>query len=204
MKRSHAKRKEQDSARLRAVELFEEFAKGAPLVSNAQRAFPDLPADFVRDEVGKNYRRPRGPGDFPQPSVRVFWGVDDEAVARKAREWAATGGEPVFVLPHHGPSREGVYFDDYDGERTMLVEDMGSGWMDGHNLMNLMDPYPFPLPGRHGKKCTCNVTRLAITADRHPKEWYSRDEDTNQRDRLLRRLKEGWCIVECVDEENNA
>lgn len=70
----------------------------------------------------------------------------------------------------HVPSVNPLWFDGYDGEETILIDDF-YGAMDYSQLLKILDGYRFSVPIKGGFVWK-QWTRVIITSNRHPNTWY--------------------------------
>jgi len=75
--------------------------------------------------------------------------------------------DAYFVNP---PSSGTVWYDGYDGE-SVLVLDEFSGWMSHAELLRLLDVYPLTVPYKGGF-IRAVYTTVYITSNFHPGDWY--------------------------------
>lgn len=69
-------------------------------------------------------------------------------------------------------SSTGVWWDGYDGQKTLLLDDF-YGWIPYSHLLNLLDRYKQRLDVKGGYTYALWSTIL-ITSNEHPREWYTR------------------------------
>lgn len=118
--------------------------------------------------------------DFPT-EVLVFWGPSGSGKSRRCREI-----DPLlYNVPE--PVNGCIWFDGYNGEATILLDDF-YGWIKYHTLLQYLDRYPLQVPVK-GSFVRRNWTKVLITSNKPPAEWYKRDEC----DALMRRIT-------CVEE----
>lgn len=90
--------------------------------------------------------------------------------------------ENLYNVPE--PTKDGtVWFDGYDGERTILFDDF-YGWIKYHTMLQLLDRYNMKLQVKGGFVNKAWTTVL-ITSNKPPEEWYPHIEDTSA---LMRRI----------------
>ncbi len=78
-------------------------------------------------------------------------------------------GDDLYTVPASKSS--GCYWDDYDGQETVLVDEMyGNRFAYGFLLM-LCDQYPFTVPD-HGGSINFNSRRIIFTSNADPDAWY--------------------------------
>lgn len=100
--------------------------------------------------------------------VHILWG---EAGSGKTRHvWEL--GLSVYPLPH--PNGGSVWFDGYNGEQVLLLDDF-YGWIPVHLLLKLGDRYPLRVPIKGGMTQFVS-TKLYITSNKPWSDWYKWDE----------------------------
>lgn len=134
--------------------------------------------DIASDHPGSWVRYSRGIRDlrftlsakaaragFRKLVVSVKYGT---AGAGKTRSvYDADGYESVFKLDR---SPTGVWFDGYEGESTLLIDDF-YGWIPYSMLLNILDGYPLRLPIKGGSSWAC-WTKVYFTCNDPPATWY--------------------------------
>ncbi len=106
--------------------------------------------------------------EFTKINVIVYQGKPGCGKTRKAYEI----DNDLYNVPE--PINGSLWFDGYDQEKTILLDDF-YGWIKYHTLLQLLDGYPIKLPIKGGftyKKWNTVI----ITSNKKPKEWYNRDE----------------------------
>lgn len=68
------------------------------------------------------------------------------------------------------PCRDIQYWDGYDGEDTIIIDEF-YGWLPWDFLLRLTDRYPLRL-GVRGSSVQCAARTIVFTSNKHPKEWY--------------------------------
>lgn len=63
-----------------------------------------------------------------------------------------------------------VWFDGYDGESTVVIDDF-DGWVPYRRLLTLLDPYPCAIPTKGGT-CWAGWTCVVLTSCRPIEAWY--------------------------------
>ncbi len=108
-------------------------------------------------------------------------------------------GEDLYSVPYAKSS--GTYWDDYDGQETVLIDEMyGKRFSHGFLLM-LLDKYAFTVPV-HGSSVNFSSRRIIMTSNTHPSEWYASMYEKTQtvfyQGPLHRRLvRQDSCIIHC-------
>ncbi len=147
--------------------------------------------DFLRYERGiRSYRNlQRGVRDW-EMEVLIYYGPPGTGKTRKAYGF----GECYFVpTPRSGSE---VWWDGYDGEETIVLDDF-YGWLRWSFLLKLLDRYPMQVPVKGGFAPMVSK-RVVLTSNAHPRVWY----DYNEKmcfGALLRRVTEVW---HCKEIEN--
>ena len=105
-------------------------------------------------------------------------------------------------------SGDKVWFDGYDGQKTLLLDELRGGIKLGF-LLQLLDPYPLKVEVKGG---TVNAEweRVFITTNTPPEKWYPRisSEDPKTFEALLRRigfrpLSPRYCVAGSREERND-
>jgi len=68
------------------------------------------------------------------------------------------------------PCRDIQYWDGYDGEDTIIIDEF-YGWLPWDFLLRLCDRYPLRL-GVRGSSVQCAAKTIVFTSNKHPREWY--------------------------------
>lgn len=98
----------------------------------------------------------------------VHYGVAGSGKTRFAWEtYSATG---LFILDQ--PSNGTLWFDGYEGEDVILIDDF-YGWIKWGMLLRLLDGYPVRLPIK-GSHSWASWTKVIITSNDPPNTWYDR------------------------------
>jgi len=100
---------------------------------------------------------------FRKLEVTVLFGV---AGCGKSR-WASNS-ESVFMLNKQNGS---TWWNYYDGEDTLIIDDF-YGWLPYAEMLKTIDGYKQPL-GTKGSFTVARWTKVFITSNVHPREWYS-------------------------------
>ncbi len=101
------------------------------------------------------------------PVVNVLWGPTETGKSRKAWEIA---GEDAFVLMPPNVKGGPVWFDGYDGQKSMIIEEF-YGWIRWGFLLTLLDRYPMRTPTKGGS-VEFNATKIVICSNKDPRNWY--------------------------------
>ena len=126
--------------------------------------------------------------------VRVYIGETGSGktytAMHEAREiLKAYPGEVPFIVDYDGDIQKGtLWFDGYDGNRCVIIDDYDS-WMATSFLLRFLDENPLRLPVK-GSHTWALFTHVWITSNKHPSEWTSRGNPVDGRHKkaLWRRL----------------
>lgn len=100
--------------------------------------------------------------EFRTVEVEVYWGDTGVGKTKKARE------EGGFILSE--PNNGVVWFDGYDGEKTLIIDDF-YGWIKQHTLLRICDGHPYHCAVK-GSYTWAKWTKVIFTSNKDPEEWY--------------------------------
>jgi len=127
---------------------------------------------FLRLEKGfSNYKRfKQAVRDF-KTEVFLFVGTPGTGKTRTVMNLARYLGTYYKVM---APKGSGVYFDDYDGQDVIVIDEMDGNFCTPTFMNSLCDRYPFVLPvhGAAGSQMTSKY--ILITSNYHPKFWWKK------------------------------
>lgn len=83
-------------------------------------------------------------------------------------------------------TRKDIWFDGYDGQETVLIDDF-AGYMALGSLLQVLDIYGAPVPIKGGFT-RLTPKRIIITTNIHPNKWYKYDGRESQYEALCRRF----------------
>lgn len=126
--------------------------------------------DRYRNLVEKDERQAQREVD-----VHVYYGGAGTGKTRKAFD----ENPSLYKIAFDGKA---VWFDGYEGEDTLLIDEF-YGQMPWGFLLQVLDRYPLRLAIKGGFTYA-NWTKVIITSNKSPTEWYTRDSY----DALLRRI----------------
>lgn len=119
----------------------------------------------------------------PQLRVEVVYGPAGSGKTRSA----LADLETSFLLD--GSNSDTLWFDGYNGEPTLVLDDF-YGWVRHGTLLRILDIYPYRCPIKGGHTYAA-WTRVVITSNQHPSTWYEKfpwDQDKP----LQRRIHHIW------------
>jgi len=95
----------------------------------------------------------------------IYWGDTGTGKTKKAFE----GDASRFIIT--APNNTGtVWFDGYAGETTLIVDDF-YGWLKQHELLRIMDGYPYQVQIK-GSFTWAKWTKVIFTSNKNPNEWF--------------------------------
>lgn len=83
-------------------------------------------------------------------------------------------GKSRYVYTHHPEAFRkpaGSWFDGYEGQTKLLLEDFDSSTLDSQSLLTLLDRYPLSAPVK-GSFLSIHASTFFITSNYEPKDWY--------------------------------
>lgn len=113
--------------------------------------------------------------------VHVFWGAPGTGKTKEV--FNLHPPEEVFKL--NCASGHTVWYDGYLGQPVLLLDDF-YGWLKYADLLTLLDGYQYRAPVKGGF-VYAEWTKVYITSNRPPRDWYSIDKISNI-DALYRRI----------------
>lgn len=131
------------------------------------------PVAFIKYHRGfreyKNILMKANTKKFRKVSVKVYWGVAGSGKSKKALyDDENNRKDDIYVLEQ---SANGVWFDGYDGEKTLVINDF-YGWIKYGMFLNLLDGHQQRLEIKGGS-CWANWNEVILTSNKHPSGWYS-------------------------------
>ncbi len=162
----------------------------------------DFFSDYCRyNRAFTSYKRLHAPKrNWPMEVITLFG-----PTGTGKTHWVyATYGDDLYSVPCSKSS--GTYWDDYDGETTVLIDEMYGKRFTHSFLLRLLDKYPFTVPV-HGSSVQFCSKRIVMTSNSHPSLWYASMYESLStvfyRGPLHRRLVQASsCIIHCsVDSE---
>lgn len=137
----------------------------------------DLPEVFVKYHRGlkevKGLLLEKQSRNFREVSVSVLWG---DAGAGKSRSVLYEGKskerkDDIYDLVPCRSKTDAPWWDGYVGQDTLFIEEF-YGWMPYSLFLRVLDGHQLKLPTKGGFTWAC-YTKVVITSNVHPSEWYS-------------------------------
>lgn len=152
------------------------------LNSDLYNVAKELPVTFIKYHKGLSaYKFIMEKHSLPknqEVKVNVIWGPPGSGKTYQCHLY----DDNLYNVPE--PTKDGtVWFDGYDGEKTILFDDF-YGWIKYHTMLQLLDRYNMKLQIKGGFVNKAWTTVL-ITSNKPPEEWYPHIEDTSA---LMRRI----------------
>lgn len=103
--------------------------------------------------------------------------------------WGPSGTGKSYKAYHENPGAywkpQGEWWDGYAGQPTVIIDDF-YGWIKYSMMLRICDKYPLHVEFKGGT-VPAVWTKLIITSNRHPRDWY---ENVADKQPLLRRITE--------------
>nr|QXP07602.1 MAG: replication associated protein [Arizlama virus] len=127
----------------------------------------EYPSTYVKYYKGLNELKGRLADNKAMRNLEVIvlWG--DTGVGKTRYVYDNEKIEDIFKLDY---DNEHVWFDGYNGEKVLLLDDF-YGWIKWTMILNLLDRYPMRLPIK-GSFTYAQWTKVYITSNKPPEEWY--------------------------------
>ncbi len=153
--------------------------------------------DFIKHNKGiREYKRVKALPRSWEMEVIVLFGPTATGKTKYAYD---KHGDDLYSVPQAKGS--GTYWDDYDGQETVLVDEMYGTRFNHGFLLQLIDRYALCVPV-HGGSVNFSSKRIIFTSNSHPDQWYSSMYEKTGTvffmGALHRRLVQGSsCIIHC-------
>lgn len=115
------------------------------------------------------YKRFKTPQRNHQMTVFLFIGSAGTGKTRTATTLASMLGTVFMVPPTKG---SGLYWDDYDQQDTVIIDEMDGNRMSPTFFNLLLDRYPLTVPVHGGAGHQFNSKNIIICTNYHPKYWW--------------------------------
>lgn len=120
--------------------------------------------------------------EFRHLQVTVLWGQAGVGKTRQAIE----SSDDYYIL--NAPSNGTLWFDGYQGEKTLIIDDF-YGWIKFHDLLRILDGYQYRLPIK-GSFTYAKWDKVFITSNKNIYDWYPNVTNAEQLAALERRINE--------------
>lgn len=165
--------------------MKESIDSGAQIVDLYENHFGSM----VRYGRGlRDYRKVKAPRRDWAMTVFLFVGLPGTGKTRTAVRLAEMLGSYYMVPP---AKSSGLYFDLYDGEDTIIIDEMDGGRCQPTFFNMLCDRYPMEVPVHGGSGTQMVSKRIFLTSNFHPKYWWK----TASVAAVMRRLD---CIIKFI------
>lgn len=101
--------------------------------------------------------------EWREVTTEVYWGETGTGKTKKALL-----DKDTYIL--NAPSNGIVWFDGYDGEKTLVLDDF-YGWIKQHELLRICDGHPYHCQIK-GAYTWAKWTKVIITSNKEASEWY--------------------------------
>ncbi len=129
--------------------------------------------------------RPKRPDDFEKVNIMLLYGATGTGKTRAVySRWKDS--EEFWRMPINNGT---PWFDDYDMHKKVLMDDFAgrSSKMSLVMLLQLLDRYPVRVPVK-GAHTWWMPTKIVITSNIHPRDWYNWEKREEQYRALKRRI----------------
>lgn len=149
----------------------ESIQAGTPLADIAA----EFPLAWVRSHRGlcslsAALSRPKAV--WREVTAIVLWGPTRSGKTRMAMESRCADGRNPFAMP----LSEGFWFDGYDGEDTLVIDDF-YGQIKFSSMLRIIDGHYLQVPVKGGFTWS-RWTKVFITSNTHPDDWWKGSRDS--------------------------
>lgn len=131
------------------------FDSHGPVLLRYPRGFQLLSAHYLKRSLTK----------WRTVTVTVYWGLTGVGKTRKVNQ-----KEPILYVPDLASKGATQWWDGYDGEEAILLDEF-YGQVPPSLMLRLLDGYSMQLPVK-GAFTYAQWLRVYITSNCHPKEWW--------------------------------
>lgn len=172
-------------ARSDLLEIQIKIANKVPMKQIAEENF----GSFIRHgRMFKEYRRITSEQRRWKTIVWLIIGPSGRGKSNFADSMARAIGTTMRVPPKKG---SGMYFDDYDGQECIIIEEMNGDKFTPEFFNELCDRYPLTIPFHGTAGAQMLAKHLFITTNYHPKFWWKK-RNANQIYQTMRRIDIVW------------
>lgn len=134
-----------------------------------------------------NFIKP-GPFDLPEETkqVKVYYGAPGSG--KTSRVFIKHPLDDIYTLTFGDGSSNSLWFDDYQGESILLLDDF-YGQIKYSLLLRILDIYPLRVQQK-GSYTHVNFKKIYITSNEHPSQWYTNVDNTSALERRITKTKE--------------
>lgn len=125
------------------------------------------------------YTKPRDP-NCP-PSVKCFYGP--AGTGKTMTAYSELGSECYIKTPSTKD-----WWDGYDGHEKVIIDEADKGYLKLCEMLSILDRYPVKVNIK-GSTVEFVATKIILTANKHPEEWYQNCTHEERRG-LLRRIND--------------
>lgn len=174
----------------RLVELFENGHKQYDIIKNSEELDVNINSQTVKllDKLESYADTPRNPMDNVE--VHWFYGPPGSGKTRTAHELCSSDNTSYYVKTN----TTGRWFDGYNGEKTVIFDDIRNKYYPLTYLLALFDRYPTRVETK-GSSRNFKATKIYVTCPEHPRRFVHNyeagmDGFRENPEQLLRRIIE--------------
>jgi hypothetical protein len=118
----------------------------------------------------KNLKLKETTKEFRKIQVEVYWGAAGSGKSKKALyNDDGTRRDDIYILEQRNGT---IWYDGYEQEKTLVINDF-YGWIKYGQFLNTLDGHQQQLEVKGGITYA-GWTKVIITSNQHPKDWYSK------------------------------